>query len=353
MKHTNRDSAFRIPHCALRRSLAFVVAQAIFCSSVFPAWAGPEEFLRPRVTAQGQLRQELEQIERLSLRASDGGRARQEIQRILDGNDVIDDSHGFVEAEVLVDLALKARTPHEALTFLRALDVSPLERRAQRWVGRALLDRASSWPIFLNAVLKKRRRPPYFYIVGGRFSLGQLKQFLEAARQTELALHLHWISDVKIWLITLGTSDLSDPSGQAGANQNGYFRLKHSQVLNVHSHPLGDDVGPTKEAAHDQGMAVAFAKKGISSVIVTLDEGKELNTSIYKKWGERHGWRTFEEEQEAIGELVKLGMLASGESRRVRDGGGKTVLGLQTADNPSLFHSLDVDRAPRLLPTFP
>jgi len=50
MKEPNsaQHSAFRIPHSALRRLLALVVAEVFFCSSILPTWASPEEFLRPK-----------------------------------------------------------------------------------------------------------------------------------------------------------------------------------------------------------------------------------------------------------------------------------------------------------------
>ena len=60
----------------LTKLVSFLLTGSFFFSSVLPGWAHPADSLRPRVTAQGYLRQELEQIERLSLRASDGARTR-------------------------------------------------------------------------------------------------------------------------------------------------------------------------------------------------------------------------------------------------------------------------------------
>ncbi len=80
MKHSrDRNSTFRIPRSTLRRFLALVVAEAFLCSGVLPVWAGPFNFLRPRVTTESSLVDAVR-------KAADGGVHRK--KRVLSFEDI-------------------------------------------------------------------------------------------------------------------------------------------------------------------------------------------------------------------------------------------------------------------------
>ena len=336
----------------MKRLVSFLVAEIFVFTSLSFAWAHPADSLRPRVTAQGQLRQELEQ-------AADGGRysvrqARREIRSVLEGDEVLSSAHSLAQAEEMVRLALTAPTARTAVEFLTALNVDPFHQKAQQWVAKALLRNRTPWRRLIHRIETKRKTSPHFYIVGGPLTTRKLKELLKATGSYELAFEFHRIAGYRIWTVSLGTSDRTDPYGLASVNHDGYFVLANWVRLDMHSHPVGDDVTLSEE--HDRDIALNFAEQSIPFVVVALSKDrKSLRTSIYKQWKPDAWWaQSFLDEPEAIRQLMRLpdrpfqrtlaaSPVRNGVSNGARDGGIATPF----------LHSLDADRAPQLLPAFP